>query len=83
LEERHFTIFTDHKPITYAFQQKRDKCSPHQFNHVDFVTQFTTDISHISGQDNFVTDDLSRGKSIAPNTPGVNHHPATGETTNH
>jgi hypothetical protein len=25
LEARHFTIFTDHKPITYAFQQKRDK----------------------------------------------------------
>jgi cleavage and polyadenylation specificity factor subunit 1 len=28
LEARHFIIFTDHKPITYAFQQKRDKCSP-------------------------------------------------------
>ena len=28
LEARHFTIFTDHKPITYAFEQKRDKCSP-------------------------------------------------------
>jgi hypothetical protein len=26
LEARHFIIFTDHKPITYAFQQKRDKC---------------------------------------------------------
>jgi hypothetical protein len=24
LEARHFIIFTDHKPITYAFQQKRD-----------------------------------------------------------
>jgi cleavage and polyadenylation specificity factor subunit 1 len=32
LEARHFVIFTDHKPITYAFQQKRDKCSPRQFN---------------------------------------------------
>jgi cleavage and polyadenylation specificity factor subunit 1 len=32
LETRHFTIFTDHKPITYAFQQKRDKCSPRQSN---------------------------------------------------
>jgi hypothetical protein len=28
LEARHFTIFTDHKPITYAFQQKRYNCSP-------------------------------------------------------
>ena len=28
LEARHFTIFADHMPITYAFQQKRAKCSP-------------------------------------------------------
>jgi cleavage and polyadenylation specificity factor subunit 1 len=27
LEAHHFTIFTDHKPITYAFQQNQDKCS--------------------------------------------------------
>jgi hypothetical protein len=26
LEACHFISFTDHKPITYAFQQKRDKC---------------------------------------------------------
>jgi hypothetical protein len=26
LEARHFVIFTDHKPLTFAFQQKRDKC---------------------------------------------------------
>jgi hypothetical protein len=44
LEARHFIIFTNHKPITYAFQQKRGKCSPRQFNHLDFVAQFTTDI---------------------------------------
>jgi cleavage and polyadenylation specificity factor subunit 1 len=25
LEARYFIIFTDHKPITYTFQQKRDK----------------------------------------------------------
>jgi hypothetical protein len=60
LEARHFTIFTDHKPITYAFQQKRDKCSPRQFNHLDFVAQFKTDIKHISGQDNVVANELSR-----------------------
>jgi hypothetical protein len=28
LKVRHFAIFTDHKPITFAFMQKRDKCSP-------------------------------------------------------
>jgi cleavage and polyadenylation specificity factor subunit 1 len=39
LEARHFTIFTDHKPFTFAFQQKRDNCSPRQFNHLDFIAQ--------------------------------------------
>jgi hypothetical protein len=28
LEARQFTIFTDHRPTTYTFQQKRDKYSP-------------------------------------------------------
>jgi hypothetical protein len=63
-EARHFSIFTDHKPITYAFQRKRDKCSPRQFNHFDFVAQFTTDFKHISGQDNVVADALSRVESV-------------------
>jgi hypothetical protein len=64
LEARHFIIFTGHKPITYAFQQKRVKCSPRQFNHLDFIAQFTTDIRHISGQDNVVADALSRVESV-------------------
>jgi cleavage and polyadenylation specificity factor subunit 1 len=64
LEARHFVIFTDHKPITYAFQQKRDKCSPRQFRYLDFIAQFTTDVRHISGQDNVVADALSRVESV-------------------
>jgi hypothetical protein len=64
LEARHFIIFTDHKPITYAFQQKRDKCSPRQFNHLDFVAQSTTDIRRISGQGNVVTDAFSHFESV-------------------
>jgi cleavage and polyadenylation specificity factor subunit 1 len=60
LEARHFIIFTDHKPITYALQQKRDKCSPRQFNHLVFVSQFMTDIRHIFEQDSVVADALSR-----------------------
>jgi hypothetical protein len=64
LEARHFTIFTDHKPITYAFHQKRDKCSPRQFNHFDFVAQFTTDIKRIYGQNNVVAYALSRVESV-------------------
>jgi hypothetical protein len=64
LEARHFSIFTDHKPLTFDFHQKRDKCSPRQFNHIDFISQFTTDIRHISGQDNIVAYALSRVETI-------------------
>ena len=64
LEARHFLIFTDHKPLTYAFSQKQDKCTPRQFNHLDFISQFTTDISHISRQDNVVNDALSRVEAV-------------------
>jgi hypothetical protein len=54
LDVCHFSIFTDHKSVTYAFQQKRDKCSPRQF---------TANIRHISGQDN-VAGALSGIKSV-------------------
>lgn len=69
VEARHFTVFTDHKPLIFAFHQKRDKCSRRQFNHLDFISQFTTDIRHISGQENIVADALSRVEAItAPPT---------------
>jgi cleavage and polyadenylation specificity factor subunit 1 len=69
-EARDFTILTDHKPQTFAFQQKKDKCSPRQFNRLDYISQFTTDIRHISGQNNVIADTLSRVESVAsPVTP--------------
>ena len=60
VEGRRFTIFTDHKPITFASRQKAEKCSPRQFRHLDYIGQFTTDIRHISGKDNIVADAFSR-----------------------
>jgi cleavage and polyadenylation specificity factor subunit 1 len=64
LEARHFIIFTDHKPLVYAFNQKREKCSPRQFNHLDYISQCTTDIRHTSGKDNIVADALFRVQTI-------------------
>jgi len=64
VEDRHFVIFTDHKPLTYAFQQRRDKCSPHQFRHLEFIGQFSTDFRHVSGQDSVVAGTLSRANSV-------------------
>jgi hypothetical protein len=67
---RHFIIFTDHKLITYAFQQKRHKYSPRQFNHLDFVAQFTTDIR------TFLDRTLPPTPSLASNS-SLRHHPTT------
>jgi cleavage and polyadenylation specificity factor subunit 1 len=66
LEARHFTLFTDHKPLVYAFQQKRDKCSPRQFNQLDFISQFTTDVWYILGAD-IVAEAVSRVEVITSN----------------
>lgn len=64
LEARHFTIFTDHKPICYAFHPRKDNCSPRQFRHLDYIAQFTTDIQHVAGKDNIVADTLSRVEEL-------------------
>ncbi|UYV73826.1 K02A2.6-like, partial [Cordylochernes scorpioides] len=60
LEAREFTILTDHKPLIYSFKQKNEKASPRQLRHLQYISQFTTDIKYIKGTDNIVTDALSR-----------------------
>lgn len=64
LEARHFIIYTDHKPISFAFHERKNSCSPRQYRHLDFIAQFTTDIRHISGKDNVVADALSRVEEL-------------------
>jgi hypothetical protein len=64
LEARNFAIITDHKPLVYAFQQKRDKCTPRQFNQLNFISQFTTDIRHNPGHDKMVADAVSQFEII-------------------
>lgn len=65
LEARSFTIFTDHKPLVFMFSKNVEKASPRQLRQIDFVSQFTTDIQHISGSDNVMADMLSRIESVA------------------
>lgn len=60
LEARQFIIYTDHRPLTFAFKQKLEKASPRQRNHLDFIAQFSTDLRHISGSQNNIADALSR-----------------------
>ncbi|GFU72007.1 hypothetical protein TNCV_2999901 [Trichonephila clavipes] len=64
LEGQNFVIYTDHKPITYAFHQKNEKASPRQLRHLQYISQFSTNICHIKGQDNLVADAFSRIEAI-------------------
>ena len=43
LEGRGFTIFTDHKPLTYTLSSDTDRL-PRQTRHLSFVAEFTTNI---------------------------------------
>nr|VZI41582.1 unnamed protein product [Spirometra erinaceieuropaei] len=60
LEGREFTIFTYHKPLTFATHSHSDKLSPREIRHLDYISQFTSDIRHIDGSRNEVADTLSR-----------------------
>ena len=60
VEGRLFHIRTDHKPLTYALSIQSDRHSPRQIRHLDFISQFTSDIRYIKGNDNVVADALSR-----------------------
>ena len=60
LEGRPFTAFTDHKPLTFAFSKIADPWSARQQRHLSYISEYTTDVQHISGKDNVVADALSR-----------------------
>ncbi|BHF59615.1 hypothetical protein SprV_0100257600 [Sparganum proliferum] len=64
IEGRDFCIYTDHKPLTYALSTSSDKYSPREARHLDFISQYTTDIRFLKGLYNQVADCLSR--------PGIN-----------
>ncbi|BHF66092.1 hypothetical protein SprV_0200910600 [Sparganum proliferum] len=64
IESRDFCIYTDHKPLTYALSTSSDKYSPREARHLDFISQYTTDIRFLKGLYNQVADCLSR--------PGIN-----------
>ncbi|ROT83192.1 transposon Ty3-G gap-Pol polyprotein [Penaeus vannamei] len=60
LEAKEFHILTDYKPLTFAQLSRTRRQSPREERHLDYISQFTTDIRHIRGVDNQAADALSR-----------------------
>ena len=78
LEGRQFYVLTDHKPLVHALTSHSDWQSPRQARHMDYISQFTTDIRHVRGADNAVADALSwiRANALLKNTRPVIDFPA-------
>lgn len=64
LEGQSFCIYTDHRPLVFAFKKSNDSLSPRQIRHLAYVSEFTTEIKHIKGVENSPADALSRIESI-------------------
>lgn len=69
LEGRRFVIYTDHMPLTHALASSPSSRLPHEERYLRFISEFTNDIRHISGQFNVVADALSRTETISLPTP--------------
>ena len=68
LEGRPFTIYTDHKPLTFALSKVADAWTAMQCRQLSYVAEFTTDIRHVPGAENVVADTLSRPPSTGPDS---------------
>lgn len=64
LQARDFCVYTDHKPLTTAFQQRPERANPTQQRRLSFISEYTTDIRHVPGEANKVADMLSRIEAI-------------------
>ena len=62
LEGREFTIYTDHKPIIDALLSEADRDNAGQARQLAYVSEYTTQIQHLSGTSNIVADALSRNE---------------------
>jgi cleavage and polyadenylation specificity factor subunit 1 len=65
LEGRQFTLFTDHKPLTFALHKVSDPWTVRQSRHLAYVAEFTSDVQHMPGIENVVADTLSRPPAAA------------------
>jgi cleavage and polyadenylation specificity factor subunit 1 len=68
LEGRHVVIYTDHKPLTFAMNKLESTTNQRQARQLDLISQYTTDIRYVPGEENSAADALSRISSFAPRT---------------
>ena len=60
LEGRYFHVLTDDKPLTFAIKNMSNSKTSCQTRHLSYISEFTSDISHIKGRENEAADALSR-----------------------
>ncbi|XP_055621932.1 uncharacterized protein LOC129765552 [Toxorhynchites rutilus septentrionalis] len=71
LDARVFCVYTDHKPLVSAFIQRLEKANPTQLRRLAFISEYTTDIRHVPGEQNKVADMLSRVESITATNEAI------------
>ena len=64
LEGRSFTLFTDHKPLTFALFRVSPPWSARQQCDLSYLSEFTSDLVHLPSSQNVVADALSRPSSV-------------------
>ncbi len=68
VEGRRFTLYTDHKPLTFALAKAAEPWTARQCRHLSYIAEFTSDIRHVAGAENVVADTLSRPPQAAAGT---------------
>ena len=69
LEGRNFIVYTDHKPLCFSLSTAGHRHSPRELRHLSLISEFMSDIRHVSGVDNVVADTLSRVDAVDPVAP--------------
>ena len=60
LEGRHFTAYTDHRPLIHAIFRTKPPWSARQQRHLAYISEFHLTLKHLPGRANAAADALSR-----------------------
>ncbi len=68
IEGGKFMIYTDHKPLRFAFSSPSENASSRVIRQVDLISQFSTDIRYLPGTQNICADTMSRIDTLKTNS---------------